>query len=36
MNKKVIAIVGMAGSGKTEVVKKAQEKYSAPKFTLEK
>ncbi len=31
MNKKVIAIVGMAGSGKTEVVKKVQEKYSAPK-----
>jgi len=30
-NKKVIAIVGMAGSGKTEVVKKIQEKYGAPK-----
>ncbi len=30
-DKKIIAIVGMAGSGKTEVVKKAQEKYSAPK-----
>ncbi len=30
-DKKVIAIVGMAGSGKTEVVKKIQEKYSVPK-----
>lgn len=30
-NKKVIAVVGMAGSGKTEVVKKAQKKYSIPK-----
>lgn len=31
MDKKVIAIVGMAGSGKTEVVKKVQEKYGVPK-----
>jgi len=30
-NQKVIAIIGMAGSGKTEVVKKVQEKYGAPK-----
>ncbi len=30
-NKKVIAVVGMAGSGKTEVVKNIQEKYSIPK-----
>ncbi|MCK5081252.1 MAG: AAA family ATPase [Candidatus Moranbacteria bacterium] len=30
-DKKVIAIVGMAGSGKTEVIKKAQEKYSVPR-----
>lgn len=28
---KIIAIIGMAGSGKTEVVKKVQEKYSVPK-----
>lgn len=30
-DKKIIAVVGMAGSGKTEVVKKIQEKYSIPK-----
>jgi len=31
MNKKVIAIVGMAGSGKTAVVRNVQEKYLAAK-----
>ena len=30
-SKKIIAIIGMAGSGKTEVVKKVQEKYGFPK-----
>jgi dephospho-CoA kinase len=30
-NKKIIAIVGMAGSGKSEVVKKIQEEFGIPK-----
>ncbi len=30
-NQKIIAIVGMAGSGKTEVVRMVQKKYSVPK-----